>query len=471
MKASSAQMVLDCLRRAVQPEGSGLTDGQLLRVYVSRRDEAAFTTLVRRHGPMVLAVCRRMLRHAEDAEDAFQATFVILARKGHRIAGRQTIGGWLHGVAYRVALDVRRRAAQRLAKEHQVEVMPHPAVLPEEPSHDLLGLLDRELARLPDKYRLPVVLCELEGRSRKEAAHQLGLPEGTLSSRLAAARKTLARRMAGYGAAVTAASLEVLFASEACAACVPASLLSSTIRAAGGAIPASVAALTEGVLKAMLLAKIKPTALAFLMATCLTVGAVTLTYGAGNEPGPKTTPPSAAAKADKYDLEALRLEVEALRLSLQATRERVKSLEGDVVAQKALETSRKTTRLDPTQHERYYPLVGRAILDVDAGTGMIKLVPSTTLDRTSPAQLGIRLGDRSDAVTPVVKPTAEASTVKDGLIKVAVKVLLEQNHPLKEAAAKVLLEPDNAKARHAFIEAVMQMNRQAKPKPATAPKP
>ena len=253
MKASSAQMVLDCLRRAVQPEGTASTDGQLLRVYVSRRDEAAFAELVRRHGPMVLAVCRRMIRHAEDAEDAFQATFVILARKGQRIAERQSIGGWLHGVAYRVALDVRRRTAQRQAKEHQVEDMPHPTVLPEEPSRDLLGLLDRELALLPDKYRLPVVLCELEGRSRKEAALQLGLPEGTLSSRLATARKTLARRMAGYGAAVTAASLKVLFSSEACAACVPASLLSSTIRAASGTIPASVAALTEGVLKAMLL--------------------------------------------------------------------------------------------------------------------------------------------------------------------------------------------------------------------------
>ena len=113
MKASSAQMVLDCLRKAVQPDGNGLTDGQLLRSYITRRDESAFTVLVRRHGPMVLALCRRMLRHTQDAEDAFQATFVILARKGHRITGRQTIGGWLHGVAYRVALDVRRRGGHQ----------------------------------------------------------------------------------------------------------------------------------------------------------------------------------------------------------------------------------------------------------------------------------------------------------------------------------------------------------------------
>ncbi len=456
MKASSAQMVLDCLRRAVQPEDPGLTDGQLLRVYASRRDETAFTTLVRRHGPMVLAVCRRMIHHAEDAEDAFQATFVILARKGHRIHGRQTIGGWLHGVAYRVALDVRRRVAQRQAKEHQVEDMPHPTVLPEETSRDLLALLDRELARLPDKYRLPVVLCELEGRSRKEAALQLGLPEGTLSSRLATARKTLARRMAGYGAAVTAGTLEVLFASEACAACVPASLLSSTIQAASGTIPASVAALTEGVLKAMLLAKLKPTAMAFLVATCLSVGAVTLTYGAGNEPGPKATP-SATAKADKYDLEALRLEVEALRLSLQATRERVKTLEADVVAQKAIESNRKkATLIHPTQDYQFY--YNGALLDADDRTGKVRTwgLPSLSGERH-------RLKEAKLLPDDTVRFWQEAVIVPADAAKAEAA--------LREAAVKVLLEPSNEKARESLTRALELMNRQAKPKPANALKP
>jgi RNA polymerase sigma factor (sigma-70 family) len=480
MKASSAQMVLDCLRKAVQPDGAGPTDGQLLRQYVTRRDESAFALLVRRHGPMVLAVCRRMLRHAQDAEDAFQATFVILARKGHRIDGRQTLGGWLHGVAYRVALDVRRRTARHQSKECQVEDMPQPTVLPEEPTRDLLGLLDRELARLPDKYRLPVVLCELEGRSRKEAARQLGLPEGTLSSRLATARKTLARRMAGYGAAVTAASLDVLFASEACAACVPAALLSSTIRAAGGAIPATVAALAEGVLKAMFLAKIKPTVLTLLMTVCLSAGAVTLTYGAGTEPGTKATPPSAAAKADKYDLEALRLEVQALRASLEATRERVKSLEADAVAQKALENSRNTSfegfRADSTARARVYPNIGKATLLFDPETGKQRLNLIETdnlgswLDKRTGKLLEVKPDERPGAAKPGGKSKEEAAYQEDNLTKVAVKVLLEQNHPLKEAAAKVLLEPGNAKARLAFIEAVMQMNRQAKPKSADAPK-
>ena len=466
MKASSAKLVLDCLRKAVQPEGTGLTDGQLLRQYVSCRDESAFAVLVRRHGPMVLAMCRRMLRHAQDAEDAFQATFVILARKGHRIDGRQTIGGWLHGVAYRVALDVRRRAARHQSKERQVEDMPHPPVLTEEPSHDLLGLLDRELARLPDKYRLPVVLCELEGRSRKEAAQQLGLPEGTLSSRLAAARKTLARRMAGYGAAVTAGTLDVLFASEACAACVPAALLSSTIRAAGGAIPATVAVLAEGVLKAMFLAKIKPTVLTLLMTVCLSAGAVTLTYGAGTEPGTKAAPPSAATKADKFDLEAMRLEVAALRASLEATRERVKSLEADVVAQKTLEDSRKTTRLDPTTGKP------DSTLFLDPKTGKVMRRMNSTL----------RLSFEVDDPTGKVQPGAPLKDTKAGGKLIDFDVdgrldlsLIEQaktaidstpEADLRAAAAKVLLDPNDAKAREALTKAVEEMNRRDKPKPA-----
>ena len=116
MKTAKARMIFDCLRRAVQPSVAGLTDGQLLRQYFTHRDETAFAALVRRHGPMVLAVCRRLLRSVEDAEDAFQAAFIVLARKGHRVAGQPTVGGWLHGVAYHVALTVRNRVARRQIK-------------------------------------------------------------------------------------------------------------------------------------------------------------------------------------------------------------------------------------------------------------------------------------------------------------------------------------------------------------------
>ncbi len=167
---------------------------------------------------MVMGVCRRILRHAHDAEDAFQATFLVLARKASRLRDREAVGSWLYGVAYRAALGARAAGLRRKAKEQQVEDMPHPLVVTEEGQAELLAVLDRELARLPEKYRIVVVvLCELEGRSRKAAASQLAfaLPEGTLSSRLATARKMLAQRMAGHGAAVTGASVTALLASEA----------------------------------------------------------------------------------------------------------------------------------------------------------------------------------------------------------------------------------------------------------------
>ena len=212
MKAGRVRMILGRLREAALPKGGGLSDGQLLGQFVARRDDGAFQTLVRRHGPMVLAVCRRILRHVQDAEDAFQATFLVLARKAAAVADREAVAGWLHGVAYRAALGARATALRRKAKERQVEAMPQPVAPPENDQRELLELLDRELARLPEKYRLPVVLCELEGRSRKEAARQLGLPEGTLSSRLATARKTLAVRLSRGGAAVSAAAVGMLFA-------------------------------------------------------------------------------------------------------------------------------------------------------------------------------------------------------------------------------------------------------------------
>src|SRR6516165_2557004 len=160
-------------------DGAELTDGEFLDQFLTRHDEAAFEALVRRHGPMVLGVCRRILGDAHDAEDAFQATFLVLVRRAASVVPREQVGNWLYGVAYRTALEAKRVAARRRAREKQVNDMPHPTVGPEECWRDLQPLLDRELNRLPDKYRVPVVLCDLEGRTRKEAARQLDLPEGT----------------------------------------------------------------------------------------------------------------------------------------------------------------------------------------------------------------------------------------------------------------------------------------------------
>jgi len=173
-------------------EGCGLTDAQLLACFTERRDPAAFEALLRRHGPMVLGVCRRILGDSHDADDAFQAVFLIFVRKANSIVLRETVGGWLYGVAYRTATAARNKRGRRRAREKQVDVMPHPSIEPDETWQELKPLLDKELSRLPEKFRVPVVLCDLEGLPRRQVARQLGVPEGTLSSRLHTARRTLA---------------------------------------------------------------------------------------------------------------------------------------------------------------------------------------------------------------------------------------------------------------------------------------
>src|SRR5262249_51972641 len=153
--------------------------------YIRRRDEAAIAALVGRHGPMVWGVCRRVLRHHHDAEDAFQATFLVLVRKAASITPREMVANWLYGVAYHTALKARATAAKRRARERQVIAMPEPQVGEQVPLNPLLLLLDQELSRLPDKYRVVILLCDLQGLTRKEAGRQLEMPEGTFAGRLA----------------------------------------------------------------------------------------------------------------------------------------------------------------------------------------------------------------------------------------------------------------------------------------------
>jgi RNA polymerase sigma factor (sigma-70 family) len=243
--------------QAILPvDGGDLTDDQLLARYIGVRDQRAFTALVHRHGPMVLGVCRRVLRHAQDADDAFQAAFVVLARKANSAVPRGAVGNWLYGVAYRTALEARSMNARRRQRERPLDGVPHPETPPPEPPSEVLAALDRELSRLPEKYRQAVVLCELEGRTRKEVARQLGLAEGTLSWRLAAARKVLARRLKRYGSEVAGAALAAALANTA-AARVPTSLVGVTVRAVAGDVPARITALTQEVLKAMFVNKLK----------------------------------------------------------------------------------------------------------------------------------------------------------------------------------------------------------------------
>jgi RNA polymerase sigma factor (sigma-70 family) len=332
--ANKMNEALHCLRRAaLLSVGNGPSDAQLLESFLSRRDEAAFEALLRRHGPMVLGVCRRVLRNTHDAEDAFQATFLVLARQASSIRSRQVVASWLYGVAYRTAMKARAMNAKRREKERRVAEMSRPA---SEACEELLAQLDYELSRLPDKYRVPVVLCELEGRSRMEAARILGVPEGTLSWRLAQAKKILARRLSRYGAVAVAA----LLSGGAATAALSPTLRASTIKAAmtAGAVPAKVLALTEGVLKAMLLTKLKLTVCFGVLMLLTGIGATGLTYRATAQQPKQGVALASRPQAD--DLEALRLEIEALRKELRATRERVKALEGEVGALKGQSGSR-----------------------------------------------------------------------------------------------------------------------------------
>jgi RNA polymerase sigma factor (sigma-70 family) len=163
-------------RRLLALLGPPESDADLLDRFLAGRDAEAFAHLVRRHGPMVFAVCLRVLRHRQDAEDAFQATFLVLARKAGSVRPRSLLANWLHGVAHRTALEARRASAVRRQREHAAAAARAPAAAPEVPDPDVREVLDRELAALPEVYRAAVVACDLEGLGRREAARRLGFP-------------------------------------------------------------------------------------------------------------------------------------------------------------------------------------------------------------------------------------------------------------------------------------------------------
>ncbi len=271
MPTSPVHGVLDHVRRAaLREQDAARTDGELLTRFLSQRDEAAFEALVRRHGPMVLSVCRRVLRSESDAEDAFQATFLVLIRKAASIRPRERAANWLYGVAFHTAQKARAAALKRRAKERRAGKMHRPDA-PDDRWQELLPLLDRELVRLPDRYRIPIVLCELEGKTHKEAARQLGWPVGTVSGRLSRGRAELARRMKRHGASPQ----------ELTPAVVPPALTATAVKAATAfaagsaavAVSAKVIALAEGASRAMLLTKLKAVTALLLAAALAGAGA------------------------------------------------------------------------------------------------------------------------------------------------------------------------------------------------------
>jgi RNA polymerase sigma factor (sigma-70 family) len=267
--------------------GPSTTDGALLRRFADGRDEAAFALLVQRHGPTVFGVCCRILGPGPDAEDAFQATFVILARKATALADRAVVGNWLFGVARRTALKARALAARRRAKEREMaRSESHP------PTHsgELREAIDSAVAGLPTKYRAPVVLCELEGRSLREAAAELGWPEGTVAGRLSRGRAMLRARLvraglpAAAGVALTVPVPTTLAAAAVRSGC--------AVAGGDGVIPPAVAALATGVQRQMALTRLVPIAAGIGVA--LAAGTITLTQP---DPVAPARPPAVAIAA------------------------------------------------------------------------------------------------------------------------------------------------------------------------------
>jgi len=247
----------------------GLPDGALLERFQSSHDQDALQTLVQRHHRMVFTVCRRLLGNPHDAEDAFQATFLLLVRNARSIRKLASVGSWLYGAAYRVASKARTRHERRTVQEQKAAVM-----VPRDPAaealhHDLHTALAAEVERLPEKYRLPVVLCCLEDRSSEEAARLLGWPIGTLWGRLARARDLLRERLGRRGFALSAAGLSAALAADPALATPPA-LVTATVdamaaaaagRAACGSVSTTALELMEGVHRTMFLRKMQTAAL------------------------------------------------------------------------------------------------------------------------------------------------------------------------------------------------------------------
>jgi RNA polymerase sigma factor (sigma-70 family) len=259
------------------------SDLQLLRAFAADNDQLAFAVLVRRHGPLVMRVCRHVLQQAQDAEDAFQATFLVLARKAASIRRSEALVSWLHGVAYRMAMNAKRNAARRRQHESRVK-----AASPANPSWEVAWrevqlLLDEEIQRLPEKYRAPFLLCCLENHSCADVARQLGIKEGTVWSRLAQARKQLQERLTRRGVTLSAVLGAAALSKSASTAAVPDLLAETTSRAAavsiagqttaGGLISAEVANLVKGVMQTMLVTKLKIATMLVLAGTLVAASA------------------------------------------------------------------------------------------------------------------------------------------------------------------------------------------------------
>jgi RNA polymerase sigma factor (sigma-70 family) len=285
-----------------EQSGCTLTDAELLASFVEHGDQASFEVLVWRHGTMVLNLCRRILHDSHEAEDAFQATFLVFARKASAIAAGTALGSWLYKVAYRVALRISAKTARQRVHQGPLDDVPAPEATDDALWRDLRPVLDEEIERLPEKYRAPFVLCYLQGHTNEEAAKQLGCPKGTVLSRLSRGREWLRTRLLRRGVALSAGGLTTALFQNSASAAVPPALVGSTTTAgtafaAGktmtGVVSTSVLSLTQGVLRTMFLTKLKFAAGAALALAIVGTGTGWLTH----EALAQRTPPAKAERA------------------------------------------------------------------------------------------------------------------------------------------------------------------------------
>ncbi len=284
MSTASLSAVVQYVRRLGERDLRGLTDRQLLDRFTEQRNEAAFAELVRRHGPAVLSACKRVLSNEHDAEDAFQATFLVLVRKAGSIRRHEAVGGWLYQVAYRLALRVR-----TLSERQRSEPLSEDVPAPIRPSDLLRTSLDEELARLPEPYRTAIVLCYLEGRTQTEAARLLATTADGINSRLKRARDLLRQRLIRPGLVLSGVALGEALAAGPARAALSLALVQRTTRAAlnfvtdpaGCGASALATALAKGALQAMTTLKYR-----FLVLPALTLAVALLTASALLVPPP-----------------------------------------------------------------------------------------------------------------------------------------------------------------------------------------
>ncbi|QEH31875.1 ECF RNA polymerase sigma factor SigE [Aquisphaera giovannonii] len=315
----------------------GLGDAELLRRYAGSGDEAAFAALVARHGPMVAATCRAVLRDHHDAEDAFQATFLVLARKAGSVRAGEALGGWLHRVAYRAAVQRRIEVGRRRRAEVEARPMEVPDRGPAAADFEACSMLHQEIDRLPEALRLPVVLCDLEGLTYEQAAGRLRCTAPALYHRLAKGRKRLRDRLVRRGLTAAAAGTTIEASRATASAAVPAAWASAAVAAgAGGTVPPAVASLAHSLIRSLLMSRIKTMAVGILALGAMISAGVVALAAARPEPAPSATPtptppppraasppPATEGRGSRFTVEARDLATDALmpdvRIELKAT--------------------------------------------------------------------------------------------------------------------------------------------------------